>query len=155
MMVKPRENRVPIMMSDEELKAIDDWRFENHIATRSDAIRRLCRSAFVAMDSFPSAREGAETALTQAYDLHDEILNALESENVEQEALDVLLARSLEMMKSTEELRLTLSSTFLQILELTAAKTLKEMSEALALVQAETEKHLEEIKQRHREWSQK
>jgi hypothetical protein len=42
---KPRENRVPIMMSDEELKAIDDWRFENRIATRSDAVRRLCQIA--------------------------------------------------------------------------------------------------------------
>lgn len=42
-MVKPRENRVPIMMSDEELKAIDDWRFDNRVATRSEAIRRLCK----------------------------------------------------------------------------------------------------------------
>lgn len=39
---RPRENRVPIMMSDEELQAIDDWRFANRVATRSDAIRRLC-----------------------------------------------------------------------------------------------------------------
>ncbi|AVA21584.1 hypothetical protein [Rhizobium sp. NXC24] len=42
-MVKPRENRVPIMMSEDELKTIDDWRFGNRIATRSDAIRRLCQ----------------------------------------------------------------------------------------------------------------
>lgn len=40
-MVKPRENRVPIMMSDEELKVVDDWRFNNRVGTRSDAIRRL------------------------------------------------------------------------------------------------------------------
>lgn len=38
-----RENRVPIMMSDDELRSVDDWRFQNRIATRSDAIRRLCR----------------------------------------------------------------------------------------------------------------
>lgn len=42
-MVKPRENRVPIMMSDAELKAIDDWRFANRVATRSEAVRRLCQ----------------------------------------------------------------------------------------------------------------
>ncbi|WP_138786094.1 hypothetical protein [Brucella haematophila] len=41
LMVKPRENRVPIMMSDDELTAIDDWRYENRISTRSDAVRRL------------------------------------------------------------------------------------------------------------------
>lgn len=44
---KPRENRVPIMMSDEELQAIDDWRFENRIGTRSDAVRRLVQTALV------------------------------------------------------------------------------------------------------------
>lgn len=44
---KPRENRVPIMLSDEELGAIDDWRFENRVATRSDAIRRLVRIALL------------------------------------------------------------------------------------------------------------
>jgi len=42
-MVKPRENRIPIMMSDEELEAVDDWRFKNRIATRSEAVRRLCQ----------------------------------------------------------------------------------------------------------------
>ena len=44
---KPRENRVPIMLSDEELNVIDDWRFENRVATRSDAIRRLVRMALL------------------------------------------------------------------------------------------------------------
>lgn len=38
---KPRENRVPIMMSDEELTSIDDWRYQNRVATRSDAVRKL------------------------------------------------------------------------------------------------------------------
>lgn len=41
-MVKPRENRVPIMMSDEELNLVDDWRFKNRVATRSESVRRLC-----------------------------------------------------------------------------------------------------------------
>lgn len=40
---KPRENRVPIMLADEELEGIDNWRFQKRIATRSDAIRRLCQ----------------------------------------------------------------------------------------------------------------
>ena len=40
-MVEPRENRVPIMMSDAEVSQVDDWRFENGVATRADAARRL------------------------------------------------------------------------------------------------------------------
>lgn len=39
---KPRDNRIPIMMSAEELESIDEWRFKNRIATRAEAIRRLC-----------------------------------------------------------------------------------------------------------------
>lgn len=39
----PRENRVPIMFSDAELEALDDWRFKNRVATRAEAIRRLCQ----------------------------------------------------------------------------------------------------------------
>jgi hypothetical protein len=49
---KPRENRVPIMMSDEELTAIDDWRYRNRVATRSDAVRRLCQIGIIADEHF-------------------------------------------------------------------------------------------------------
>lgn len=37
-----KDQRVPIMMSEAELKAIDDWSFENRIRSRGEAIRRLC-----------------------------------------------------------------------------------------------------------------
>lgn len=46
-MVKARENRVPIMMSEAELQAIDDWRFLNRVATRSEAVRRLCQIGLI------------------------------------------------------------------------------------------------------------
>lgn len=45
MEVEPRNKRVPIMLSQTELEAIDDWRFANRVATRSEAIRRLCIKA--------------------------------------------------------------------------------------------------------------
>lgn len=39
---KPRDNRIPIMMSEDELVRVDDYRFKRRIATRSGAIRNLC-----------------------------------------------------------------------------------------------------------------
>ncbi|NKC03316.1 hypothetical protein FGI60_26025 [Brucella haematophila] len=42
-----RENRVPIMLTDDELNDIDNWRYENRIATRSEAIRRLVAMSMV------------------------------------------------------------------------------------------------------------
>lgn len=50
---KPRENRVPIMMSDDELQLVDDWRFANRVATRSEAVRRLCQIGVIA-DASPT-----------------------------------------------------------------------------------------------------
>ncbi len=44
-MVKPRDNRIPIMFSEDELMEIDEWRHDNRIATRADAVRRLCKIA--------------------------------------------------------------------------------------------------------------
>lgn len=50
-MSEPKDNRVPIMMSNAELEAIDNWRFENRIATRSEAIRRLCQIGLITSDA--------------------------------------------------------------------------------------------------------
>jgi len=38
---EPKDVRLPIMVTATEAKAIDDWRFENRIATRAEAIRQL------------------------------------------------------------------------------------------------------------------
>ena len=40
-MVEARNRRIPVMMSSDELKVIDDWRYQNRVATRAEAIRRL------------------------------------------------------------------------------------------------------------------
>ena len=40
---EPRDKRVPIMLTASEVAQIDDWRFANRVATRSEAVRRLFR----------------------------------------------------------------------------------------------------------------
>jgi metal-responsive CopG/Arc/MetJ family transcriptional regulator len=55
----PPKNRIPIMMSDEELAAVDAWRVANGIATRSDAIRCLCRIGLQLVD--PDAAQDARS----------------------------------------------------------------------------------------------
>jgi hypothetical protein len=39
--VEPKDQRINVVVSRSELEAIDDWRFTQRIASRSDAIRRL------------------------------------------------------------------------------------------------------------------
>lgn len=41
MVDEPKDQRIPILMSASELKAIDDWSFEQRIRSRGEAIRRL------------------------------------------------------------------------------------------------------------------
>ncbi len=38
-----RSERLQLMLDDAELKAIDDWRFENRMPSRAAAIRELLR----------------------------------------------------------------------------------------------------------------
>ncbi|RUW72013.1 hypothetical protein EN858_17625 [Mesorhizobium sp. M4B.F.Ca.ET.215.01.1.1] len=63
-MVKPRENRVPIMMSEEEIAAIEEWRFANRINTRSDAIRRLCKIGLFISNELEQAVDLATDGVT-------------------------------------------------------------------------------------------
>ncbi len=36
-----RTEKIQVMLNDEEIKAIDDWRFENRLPSRAAAIREL------------------------------------------------------------------------------------------------------------------
>ena len=38
---EPKDVRLPIMVTATEAKAIDDWRFNNRVPTRAEAIRQL------------------------------------------------------------------------------------------------------------------
>ncbi|WHA41652.1 hypothetical protein [Agrobacterium larrymoorei] len=60
--MEAREKRVPFMMSERELGAVDKWRFQSQVATRADALRRLCRLGLALDELVPDL----ETALAQA-----------------------------------------------------------------------------------------
>ena len=62
----PRENRIPIMMSDEEVTAIDDWRFAHRVATRSDAVRRLAQIALAFDDKADALTDALMDSAAQA-----------------------------------------------------------------------------------------
>lgn len=60
---EPRQNRIPFMMSDAELSAVDDWRFANKIGTRAEAIRRLCQIGLAYDREAGSSRELTRAAI--------------------------------------------------------------------------------------------
>lgn len=56
-----RGERLQIMMTDEEVRALDDWRFDRRMPTRAAAVRELLRRGLAA-DGFERAEIGAKSS---------------------------------------------------------------------------------------------
>jgi hypothetical protein len=56
-----KTERVPVLMSADELRAVDDWRFEHRIGSRGEAIRSLVRHGITATTKpgAPSVESGS------------------------------------------------------------------------------------------------
>lgn len=55
-----RTEKIQIMLDDDELATIDDWRFENRVPSRAAAIRELIRRGLVTGEEFdPPANNSA------------------------------------------------------------------------------------------------
>jgi metal-responsive CopG/Arc/MetJ family transcriptional regulator len=55
-----RGERLQIMLNDDELKALDDWRFARRMPSRASAIRELLRRGLAA-EGAEIARSGAKS----------------------------------------------------------------------------------------------
>ena len=55
-----RGERLQIMLTDDELKAVDDWRFKTRMPSRASAVRELLKRGLVA-EGFDLANRGAKS----------------------------------------------------------------------------------------------
>lgn len=55
-----RGNRLQIMLSEEEWKALDNWRFARHMPSRASAIRELLKRGLQA-EGFSTAETGTRS----------------------------------------------------------------------------------------------
>jgi len=56
-----REERLQVMLTAEELAALDTWRFEKRMPSRAAAVRELLRRGLAA-DGFVTAEQGSHSA---------------------------------------------------------------------------------------------
>ena len=66
-----RTAKIQIMLDDEELEAIDSWRFENRLPSLAAAIRELLRRGLVVEENFgspPTQADSKEFRVTEAPD---------------------------------------------------------------------------------------
>lgn len=59
-MAASREERLQIMLTDEELRVLDDWRFSRRMPSRAAAVRELLRRGLAA-DGFAEAGRGEKS----------------------------------------------------------------------------------------------
>lgn len=57
----PRGERLQIMLTGEELSALDDWRFAKRMPSRASAVRELLKRGLAA-EGFDKALRGAKSA---------------------------------------------------------------------------------------------
>ena len=55
-----RGERLQVMLTDDELKALDDWRFSRRMPSRASAIRELLKRGLAA-DGFMKAEAGTKS----------------------------------------------------------------------------------------------
>ena len=59
---QPRIERVPLLLTKDELQELDDWQFAHRMRTRSDAVRKMMQ---IAIDVTAARKsEGVESATT-------------------------------------------------------------------------------------------
>jgi hypothetical protein len=56
--------RLQMVITEDELKAIEDWQFENRVPSKSEAIRRLCQIGVLTAKAAPAMQE--HTTLSMA-----------------------------------------------------------------------------------------
>ncbi len=64
-----RTEKIQVMLDDDELAAIDDWRFEKRVPSRAAAIRELIRRGMEADDHF---NDPPQTAASGEFRVTDE-----------------------------------------------------------------------------------
>jgi hypothetical protein len=68
-----REERLQIMLTGEELRALDDWRFTKRMPSRAAAVRELLRRGLAA-EGFDIADEGSKSEDFGMIDPHQPVL---------------------------------------------------------------------------------
>ncbi|MCS3741965.1 hypothetical protein [Rhizobium sp. BK661] len=85
-MARPRlgdsdSKRLQMVITEEELNAIEDWQYENRVPSKSEAIRRLVQIGLRSVRALPSITKDVAEVLdlaAEAVDVPDEVLAVME-----------------------------------------------------------------------------
>jgi hypothetical protein len=70
-----RGERLQIMLTDDELRVVDDWRFGKRMPSRASAVRELLKRGLTA-EGFISAKNGSRSKDYGVIDAHESSVRA-------------------------------------------------------------------------------
>ncbi len=152
-----KDQRVPIMMSEDELKVIDDWRFGNRIGSRGEAIRRLCQVGILSISEIDQlvdvaieASDNIEAGLIDARDEMNLLVNDKTSDVLftQAEVSDIVLAgieRQLSALDAAESVVHLVDALYKAVAPFVDDKNFKKASDASASRVAEANEAVEYI----------
>lgn len=161
-MARPRlgeseTKRLQMVITEDELEAIDRWRFRSHIESRSEAIRRLCRIALL-VDSGLEQITDASMEIAEASSLHrsklaDAARQAQERSKIRGEPIDASIASELsddasyasELAEAADILRIMILALWNSTGPLTEEKDWKLAQSQAAEIMAEHNRVLRDI----------
>lgn len=80
--------RLQMIITEDELNAIDDWQFANRIANRSEAVRRLCQVALALEPLIEKNYSLTEDVLKSRYKSWDRLTDILDEIRFPEHAID-------------------------------------------------------------------
>lgn len=158
-----KNQRIPIMMTEAELKEIDDWSFENRIRSRGEAIRRLCKIGLLANSELEEITNGVAHIHHKIIDDHFQTLRSmvelsrqggtLDQKTVRNVFNEVQL-RSIDTAESSE-IVYTMISALLDALEpMASAKTIEQADQDSAQALSAANERIQEMLDRDNETEQ-
>ncbi|TIX18497.1 MAG: hypothetical protein E5V41_05860 [Mesorhizobium sp.] len=138
-MARPRlgkgdSERLQMVISTEELEAIEEWRFRNRVQSKSEAIRRLCQIGYSMETVIPNATGHAEDMLSSVRMLYYFVVRTVEAlEDGGKVDTEQLIGRTEDILDRAEDIHLILMRENNRIVPLTSRRGIKKaIAEAIA-----------------------
>lgn len=139
-----KDQRIPIMMTESELLALDDWSFKNRIRSRGEAIRRLCQMGLSLDENLRELFEQSKKGAHLYQDRSDSLTSLFSDTKRSAQEIAVVAADVVpELLLQLKDLSLVSSQVALNALPYAVApefKDAQELSELLKLVSNEVKK---------------
>lgn len=130
---KEKSERFQLVITAEELEAIEDWRFRNRVQTKSEAIRRLCQIGKDMETVIPNAADHADFVLGSTRLMYEFVVRSVEVVK-DGGKLDTeeLIGRAADLLDRASELQLILMRENNRIIPLAERKGIRLALEAAA-----------------------